>query len=93
MTTTQTRYVTAYEVTRHYGGPEEGGWWYNRYDPIETRPVHNQAEVEATIGLLHRLYDGRAHGSIYSVLGGVEVHVLVESEPREWATTERPRYE
>ena len=23
-------YVNAYEVTRHYGGPEEGGWWYNR---------------------------------------------------------------
>lgn len=23
------KYVTAYAVTRHCGGPEEGGWWYD----------------------------------------------------------------
>ena len=22
-------YVTLYLITRHYGGLEEGGWWYN----------------------------------------------------------------
>lgn len=22
------RYVVTYELTQHYGGPEEGGWWY-----------------------------------------------------------------
>jgi len=22
-------YINAYYVTRHYGGPEEGGWWYD----------------------------------------------------------------
>ena len=32
-------YVNAYEVSRHYGGPEEGGWWYNNYSPLASIPV------------------------------------------------------
>lgn len=32
-------YVNAYAVTRHYGGPEEGGWWYNRQTPLASIPV------------------------------------------------------
>lgn len=32
-------YVNAYEVTRHYGGPEEGGWWYDAGTPIASVPV------------------------------------------------------
>ena len=33
---TAVRFVTAYRVTRHYGGPEEGGWWYDWYAPLES---------------------------------------------------------
>ena len=32
-------YVNAYEVTRHYGGREEGGWWYNHSEPIASIPI------------------------------------------------------
>ena len=32
-------YVNAYAVTRHYGGPEEGGWWYNAGEPLASIPV------------------------------------------------------
>lgn len=32
-------YVNAYEVSRCYGGPEEGGWWYNHLEPIASMPV------------------------------------------------------
>lgn len=32
-------YVNAYEVTRHYGGPQEGGWWYNHSHPLASIPV------------------------------------------------------
>lgn len=32
-------FVNAYEVTRHYGGPEEGGWWYNAGSPLASIPV------------------------------------------------------
>ena len=33
------RYINVYAVTRHYGGPEEGGWWYNSGSPIESRSI------------------------------------------------------
>ena len=32
-------FVNAYAVTRHYGGPEEGGWWYNAGHPLASMPV------------------------------------------------------
>jgi len=32
-------YVNAYEVTRHYGGPEEGGWYFNHHEPIASIPI------------------------------------------------------
>ena len=32
-------YVNAYSVTRHYGGPEEGGWWYNCHCPMASIPI------------------------------------------------------
>lgn len=28
-TATQLHYLNEYETNRSYGGPEEGGWWYN----------------------------------------------------------------
>lgn len=38
-----------YVVTRHYGGPEEGGWWWNRYTLVTSfklwrpiRPIRRQ---------------------------------------------------
>lgn len=32
-------YVNAYAVTRHFGGPEEGGWWYNAGRSLASIPV------------------------------------------------------
>jgi hypothetical protein len=32
-------YVNVYAVTRHYGGPQEGGWWYNVGQPLASVPV------------------------------------------------------
>ena len=87
-----TKWVTAYEVTRHYGGPEEGGWWYDRYDPIESNEVADE-EAQATRKMLRERYADREHGDIGSVLGGVEVQVLVEDEREEFAVTSRPHYE
>ena len=32
-------YINVYTVTRHYGGPEEGGWWWNSGAPYTSIPV------------------------------------------------------
>jgi hypothetical protein len=37
--TKQVLYVNLYRVTRHYGGPEEGGWWYNAGEPLASVPI------------------------------------------------------
>ncbi len=33
------RFIGIYEVERRYGGPEEGGWWYNWNTHIASVPV------------------------------------------------------
>lgn len=31
------RWVNVYEMSQEYGGPEEGGWWYDSGEPVESR--------------------------------------------------------
>jgi hypothetical protein len=35
----KTFYVSTYETSRAYGGPEEGGWWYTNYELLDSEPV------------------------------------------------------
>jgi hypothetical protein len=39
-------YITAYSVQRAYGGPEEGGWYYDVYSVIETREAGTYEEAQ-----------------------------------------------
>lgn len=34
-----TVYVNAYLTNRAYGGPEEGGWWYDTGELLDTKPL------------------------------------------------------
>jgi hypothetical protein len=71
------KFITAYAVTRHYGGPEEGGWWYNWY----------------SIGdAIKKELDYINEGNIYSVLGGVMLDVAAEFFKHEFASTEQPHF-
>ena len=80
-------YVTVYAVTRHYGGPEEGGWWYDAGRPKEwvilTDP--SQADIDRAVNRLESAYPRRDGLGRYSVLGGADWEVHVEDEPpAEW---------
>jgi len=75
------RHVNAYLTTRHYGGPEEGGWWYNHYEFIGGIVVDNQKDEYAAHKRLEELYDDRASGNIYSVSGGCQVDIWTALEP------------
>jgi nicotinamidase-related amidase len=127
-------YVNAYSVTRHFGGREEGGWWYNRYEPIASIPVraiskegHDDTcyqcdcarkgrtqedgtpcklckwgfhlvpekpeQVEEFKKHLSGIYEDVNEGSIYSVLGGSELQILVQNHPGEVYPKQRPHYE
>jgi hypothetical protein len=93
--------ITAYAVTRHYGGPEEGGWWYNWYTPIKTVALpksYQRSNNRASKAILSRVstikeeLDTVNEGDIYSVNGGVLLDVIVELFKHEFASTEQPHY-
>ncbi|AIW03169.1 hypothetical protein CPT_Mater234 [Bacillus phage Mater] len=85
-------YVNVYLVERCYGGPEEGGWYYNHYECIEVFPVRNIA-ADTMLSVLEDEHAHKSWGNIYSVLGGEEVHVMIEAEPKQSETKEKPIYE
>jgi len=39
-------YVSLYEVSRAYGGPEEGGWWYDVWDLENSKKFFDREEAE-----------------------------------------------
>ena len=62
-------YVNVYEVHDNYGGPEEGGWYYDSGEVIKSYPVANQEEAEAVRTKLQQKYsieqkDRKPFGSV-----------------------------
>lgn len=51
--------VTTYTVERLYGGPEEGGWWYDWYTPIRVELCPDEADAD-TRRLGRMVVDGSA---------------------------------
>lgn len=87
-------YVTVYGVTRHYGGPEEGGWWYNWYRDLCSIPLvkpGDRAEILEIVRFLKTKF--KDEDDIYSVRGGVLYEFIAEVDPGRHATKERPRYD
>jgi hypothetical protein len=89
------KYVSIYETTRHFGGHEEGGWWYNWHEWLESHNVEN-----LTIEKLHELednlmikYDDLKEGDIGSVLGGTDLTIFEEDFPMQYQTKCKPKYE
>lgn len=39
-------YVSLYETSRNYGGPEEGGWWYTDYSLQSSKIFYDREEAE-----------------------------------------------
>lgn len=89
------RYVNAYAVSRHYGGPEEGGWWYDAGSPLSSIAVYTDAdEVAAKALLLKTLGPEYEHQrSRYSVIGEDDLEIYTEEKPAAAWPTERPHYE
>lgn len=85
-------YLNVYDVTRHFGGQEEGGWWYNAGELIETIETTEEKCDETRAQLLEKHKD-RNVGDIYSALGGVLLEVQVDDAPGEDWPTQRPHYE
>lgn len=91
--------VGMYYVTRHYGGPEEGGWWYDRHEFVRT-VQKNYDNKKAALSAARRLnreartlrlqphgnYQGR-----YSVANNRDTVFYAEDAPGEHDDTDEPR--
>lgn len=101
--------VGIYEVERCYGGPEEGGWWYDWYTLSDFVCCSNNATAKK---VCEHLRAGIENESLSSCRGfeclpdnddnhipigfsgsARNIEVFVEEEVGESATRERPHYE
>lgn len=90
-------YVTVYKITRHYGGPEEGGWYYNFWEQICSIPICYNADGSSDecelIEFMEKKFNYLNSGNIYSAIPGSKMMIYSERERGEKQTTEIPIYE
>jgi len=96
------KFITVYSITRHYGGPQEGGWWYDWYVPIETihiprrwvkKPNQHRNQIETLKSQMKRKYADEALGNIYHSTGGKAIEAYIEETYREFESKVTPHYE
>jgi hypothetical protein len=96
MSTDKYKHVNAYEVNRAYGGPEEGGWWYDFGRPLGSILVEdNKDEIKAAKEKLKAIF-GPAYENNrtrFSVLGEDNLEIYVQDHPAATFPSERPHYE
>lgn len=97
-------FVSHYRVTRHYGGPEEGGWYYDRHEFVTTvaqlptleeaqahaRDLNHQARQESRQPNHDRAI-GPFYQGRYSVANHTDDIYRTESVPGEHDDTDQPR--
>jgi len=90
-------FVARVEISRHFGGHEEGGWWYDWSHVDRVWKFSNPRRARRFARKLEReeaVYAPR-HDR-FSVLGGSDVEIRRTSNPEalsEWQSRHRPRYE
>ncbi len=96
------RFATTYEVNYVYGGPEEGGWYYDMYTKVAERRLEPQENVsleESAEAVRYQiecqLFEeyGDLKKTYTSVNGGKMYVVALEYIAGENETKERPHYE
>lgn len=87
------RYVNVYLVQRCYGGPEEGGWWYDAGEPVASVPVWSNEEKEETKLKLKEKFNNDENVPISSVLSKGEYQIYVEDDFAQIFPKSKPYYE
>lgn len=84
-------YVNIYLADREYGGPEEGGWWYDIGEPIGSIPCDTWKEAWDLREKLKEKYPRTNKRN--SVNGGEDYEVAVQSHFAKYYPEVRPHYE
>lgn len=89
---TQTYFVTVYEAGQGYGGPEEGGWWFDVGDPIRHYACRSYDEAVQLRDEL-REEEFPYTRKRYSVLGGDDWDISIDLVPGRAYPDRKPHYE
>lgn len=64
------KYINAYAVSQSYGGPEEGGWWFDQYERLAFRVVRRKKQAARWLKRFSSQYqNGPDAGRIIGILG------------------------
>lgn len=75
-------YVNVYEEDRGYGGPEEGGWYYDISEPVHSEVCDTRFDAEATAERLREEYPEQGDRPVSSVLyNGGAYTIRIENHP------------
>ena len=87
-------YLNVYLVDRLRGGPEEGGWYYDTGDPLESRALDPHEDVEAAKAAARKRWEEQgASRPRWSAIGGPDVEVYLEKHFARRFPERRPAYE
>jgi hypothetical protein len=87
-------FIVVLGIDRCFGGPEEGGWYYDWVNVEETRRVWDWKTARQAIRELREEYPDPKYGR-GSVLGGTDIDIRLTTDVEEietWQSTERPTY-
>lgn len=88
-------YVGVVSVTRHYGGPEEGGWYYDWHQVEDIATCYSFLDTLRAVKSFRRVYPTCSRGR-GSVIGGADTFIYMSRSIKlieNCQTKERPRYE
>jgi hypothetical protein len=87
-------WVAVWEVGMGYGGPEEGGWWFNTGTLLQKVPCVNESVAGAVHSRLEKLWTPDSDVPVSSVIyRGGEYYVSIEmSEPASEFPAYTPHY-
>ncbi len=90
------KFVNVYLIDRAYGGPEEGGWYYDCGEAIASKQYHTQEGADKALeGRLQWCEEENRHrrSDTSSVLSEGCYVARVEDEPAKDYPDTRPHYE
>jgi hypothetical protein len=85
-------YVALVSSDKAYGGPEEGGWYFDTQQVVEQIPVDSLASMVGTIHHLKALYSNDGNHRPDSVLCRGWLEIVVRTKPVMDEPRVRPRY-
>lgn len=85
------KWVQVLDISRHYGGPEEGGWWYDWTTILFEKKYPNRVAKKMMKQLSREVALEQPRYNRFSVLGDYDLEVSCGR--RVTPSRYRPRYE